>query len=284
MRYQSIYRPSLMNGKTILLTGAGSGIGRCTAHELASLGAKVLMVGRTACKLENVAAEIAEDGGQTAFATADIRDEDRVREVVAQFVAEHGPIHGLFNNAGGHFPSLLEKLSKRAWEAVVSTDLTGGFIVAREVFVQSMKANGGAIVNMSADMWGGWPGLGHSGAARQAMVSFTQTASVEWAQYGVRVNAVAPGLVASSGFDVNKPSHEVLEWARMTIPARRFATEAEISAVVVFLLSEAAAFVTGACYRVDGAASNNTNHPIPDHDRMKPFNGFHRAIQPKVFD
>lgn len=286
MPYQSIYRPGLMTGRSIIVTGAGSGIGRCTAHELAALGAKVLMIGRKVSKLETVAAEITQDGGQAAYASLDIRDEDGVRETVARLVAEHGPIHGLFNNAGGHFPSTLEALSKKGWESVVSTDLTGGFLMAREVFIQSMKAHGGAIVNMAADMWGGWPGLGHSGAARAATVNFTETASIEWAQYGVRVNAVAPGLVASSGLDFNDPSvvKGVLEQARLSIPAKRFATESEISAVVVFLLSEGASFVSGACYCVDGAASNNTNYPIPDHGRGASFNGFHRAVRPKVFD
>ncbi|MDY0012161.1 MAG: SDR family oxidoreductase [Rhodocyclaceae bacterium] len=286
MAYQSVFRPGLYQGRTILVTGAGSGIGRCTAHELAALGAKILMVGRQIPKLEKVAAEIAEDGGQATFAALDIRDEDGVRETVGRFVADHGPIHGLFNNAGGHFPSSLEKLSKKGWESVISTDLTGGFLMAREVFIQSMKEHGGAIVNMAADMWGGWPGLGHSGAARAAMVNFTETAAIEWAQYGVRVNAVAPGLVASSGLDFNDPAvvKGVLERARLSIPAKRFATESEISAVVVFLLSEAASFVSGACYRVDAAASRNTNHPIPDHRCSQPFNGFHRATLPKVFE
>ena len=95
----------------------------------------------------------------------------------------------------------LEAISAKGWEAVVNTNLTGGFLMARECYLQSMNKTGGSIVNIVADMWGSMPGMGHSGAARAGMVSFTETAAVEWAAKGVRVNAVAPGYIASSGMD-----------------------------------------------------------------------------------
>ncbi len=192
-RYASVLRPGLFAGQRHWVTGGGSGIGRCVAHELAALGATVVLSGRTAEKLERVAAEIAEDGGQAIIRAFDIRDEEAVKANVAEVVAQHGPVHGLVNNAGGQFPAPLMAISKRGFEAVVANNLTGGFLMMRELFLQSMQAHGGAIVNMTADFRNGMPGMGHSGAARAGMSNLTMTAAFEWAFAGVRVNAVAPG-------------------------------------------------------------------------------------------
>ena len=283
--YASIFKPDLFKGQTVIVTGAGSGIGRCTAHELASLGAHVVLVGRKQEKLDKVAAEIVEDGGQCSTHSLDIRDEEAVKAGVKKIVAERGPIHALVNNAGGQFPSPLMMISKKGWEAVVSNNLTGGFLMAREVFNQSMKKNGGAIVNMLADMWGGMPGMGHSGAARAGMLNFTETASVEWASFGVRVNAVAPGWIASSGMDQYDPifAKEVIPKLKHSVPAKRLGEEAEVSAAIVFLLSPGASYVSGACINIDGASSRNSRvFPLPEHGRSKPFQGFHRAVRPKA--
>ncbi len=201
MSYDSIFRPGLFDGQTIIVTGGGSGIGRCTAHELAALGAHVVLVGRKAEKLEKTAGEIVEDGGSVSWHACDIREEEAVKTLVANILAERGTIHHLVNNAGGQYPSPLASISQKGFETVLRTNLVGGFLVAREVFNQSMSKTGGSIVNMLADMWGGMPGMGHSGAARSGMENFTRTAAVEWGHAGVRVNAVAPGWIASSGMD-----------------------------------------------------------------------------------
>jgi citronellol/citronellal dehydrogenase len=283
--YNSIFKPGLFKGQNVIVTGGGSGIGRCTAHELASLGAHVVLIGRKQEKLDKVAAEIKEDGGACSTAIADIRDEDGVKNTVKQIVADRGQIHALVNNAGGQFPSPLMMINKKGWEAVVANNLTGGFLMAREVFNQSMKKTGGAIVNMLADMWGGMPGMGHSGAARAGMLNFTETAAVEWAQFGVRVNAVAPGWVASSGLDQYDPAFakDVITRLKHSVPLKRLAEEAEVSAPIVFLLSPAAAFISGACINIDGASSRNWRvFPLAEHDKSKPFAGFHRATKPKA--
>jgi citronellol/citronellal dehydrogenase len=104
------------------------------------------------------------------------------------------------NNAGGQFPAPLMAIGKKGFETVLATNLTGGFLMMRELYLQSMQAHGGAIVNMTADMWNGMPGMGHSGAARAGMANLTKTAAVEWAASGVRVNAVAPGWIASAAW------------------------------------------------------------------------------------
>ncbi len=290
--YQSVFAPGLLHGQVILVTGGGSGIGRCTAHELASLGAHVVLVGRNPNKLTATAQEIIGDGGQASWHSTDIRREDDVKAMIAQVVQQHGRIHGLVNNAGGQYISPLASTSAKGWQAVIDTNLTGGFLVARECFNQSMQQHGGAVVNIVADMWGSMPGMGHSGAARAGMVSFTETAALEWAAQGVRVNAVAPGYIASSGMDHYPPeAGPMLREMRNTVPQGRFGTEAETSAAIVFLLSPAASFISGSVLRVDGARpqmrmgwQQTVAQPdVQDRDAVKPFNGFHRAVTPKVF-
>jgi citronellol/citronellal dehydrogenase len=283
--YQSVFRPDLFKGQTMIVTGGGSGIGRCVAHELTSLGAKVVITGRKQEKLDKVLAEIREDGGDAVSYAFDIREEDTVKATIKQILAEQGPISALVNNAGGQFPSPLFAISKKGWDAVVTNNLTGGFLMAREIFVQHMKKNGGAIVNMLADMWGGMPGMGHSGAARAGMLNFTETAAVEWASSGVRVNAVAPGWVASSGMDQYDPTFakEVIPKLKGSVPLKRLAEEAEVSAAIVFLLTPGASFISGACINIDGAASRNSRvFPLVDHDKSKAYQGFHRAVRPKA--
>lgn len=279
LSYRSVFRPGLFADRTVLVTGGGSGIGRATAHELASLGATVVLLGRRQEPLEAVATEIRDDGGRADVHPLDIRDEARVREVAASVFDHHGTIHGLVNNAGGQFPAPLAKISTKGFETVVRTNLVGGFLMARETFERSMRHRGGAIVNIVADMWGGMPGMGHSGAARAGMVNLTETAAVEWAPSGVRVNAVAPGYIASSGLDTyDEPMRDFLRRLPQGVPLKRFGTEAEVSAAICFLLSDAAAFITGTTLRVDGGAPlADPVWPMPDHARSKPFEGFHRS-------
>jgi citronellol/citronellal dehydrogenase len=285
MPYRSVFRPGLFADQRIIVTGGGGGIGRCTAHELAALGAQVALIGRDTAKLAAVKREIEESGGATPSVYAcDIRDDETVTATVTAILEAHGRIDGLVNNAGGQFSAPLKTISRKGWDAVINTNLTGGFVMARECYTQWMEAHGGAIVNIIADMWHSMPGMGHSGAARAGMLNFTKTAAVEWACSGVRVNAVAPGWIASSGFDKYPESVKPLirSLPRM-VPLQRVGTEAEVSAAIVFLLSEAAAFISGSCIRVDGAAPNaRLNWSLPAHDRSKPFNGFHLATVPKV--
>ena len=252
-KYGSVFAPGLMAGKVMVVTGGGSGIGRCVAHELSALGAHVVLIGRKPEKLQTVLDEITQDGGSASSHVCDIRQEDAVKQTIAAIMAAHGRIDGLVNNAGGQYVTPLESISAKGWEAVVNTNLTGGFLMARECYVQSMSQYGGAIVNIVADMWGSMPGMGHSGAARAGMVSFTETAAVEWAHSGVRVNAVAPGPVETAMLTrFTGGSFEAKAGLLGMMPAKRGATPEEIAQTIVFLASDKARFLTGQSIAVDG--------------------------------
>ena len=282
--YRSVFRPGLFQGQVVWVTGGGSGIGRCVAHELAALGATVVISGRTQEKLDRVAAEIREDGGLCHTLAFDIRDEEAVKAGVAAVIARHGRVAGLVNNAGGQFPAPLLAISKKGFDAVVANNLTGGFLMMRELFNQCMQQHGGAVVNMTADFRNGMPGMGHSGAARAGMANLTATAAFEWAHAGVRVNAVAPGWIASSGMDTyGGAMKSLIPRLKQHVPLRRMGVEAEVSAAIVFLLSPAAAFITGVTLQIDGAASLGSEiFPLGSGSTSVPFDGFHRAVTPEV--
>ena len=285
MSYSSIFRDDAFANKTVIITGGGSGIGRCTAHELAALGAKTILLGRSQEKLDAVQNEIREDGGCAETYSLDIRDEALVAECITNILQDHGTVHGLVNNAGGQFPSPLEKISQNGFETVVRTNLVGGFLVAREVFKQCMKEHGGSIVNITADNFGGMPMMGHSGAARAGMANFTETAAIEWGQHGVRINAVAPGYIGSSGMDTYDQNiiKGIMQKAKDGTPLQRLGLEAEVSSAIVYLLSEAAAFITGVNLRVDGGAAQTLClWPMGSKSKAPEFDGFHRAIKPQV--
>ncbi len=285
MAYQSIFRADAFADKVIIVTGGGSGIGRCTAHELASLGAQVVITGRKIEKLEKVSQEILEDGGKVHFIVCDNRDEEQVKNMIAEVIEKFGKLDGLVNNAGGQFPSALESISANGFDAVVRNNLHSTFYLMREAYNQWMAKHGGSIVNMAADMWGGMPGMGHSGAARSGVDNLTKTASVEWGRSGVRVNCVAPGWIISSGMDNYSGDFAkfIIPSLAGNVPLKRMGTESEISSAICYLLSDAAAFVSGVTLRVDGAASQGTRmYPLADATNSQSFNGFHRAFIPDV--
>ena len=285
MAYNSVFAPGLFSDKVVIVTGGGSGIGRCIAHELAHLGANVVIVGRNQEKLDRVVSEIMEDGGKGTAMTCDIREEAQVGSVIDRTLEKFGSISGLVNNAGGQYRTEMKTISTKGFEAVVRNNLTGSFIFMREIYLRWMEANGGAIVNIIADIWNGWPEFAHSGASRGGVLTLTETAACEWAHSGVRVNSVAPGGIASSGFDTYPPEigPRLREYAAK-VPLPRYGTESEISAAVVYLLSPAAAYITGSCIRVDGGAPNLRQTWTRQYEpsNIPEFNGFHRAVQPEV--
>ncbi|PKO90581.1 MAG: 2,4-dienoyl-CoA reductase [Betaproteobacteria bacterium HGW-Betaproteobacteria-12] len=285
MPYNSVFKDGLFAGQVVIITGGGSGIGRCTAHELSALGATVAIVGRDPDKLATVKGEIEAEGGKVSTHVCDIREEEQVCATIDAVLAVHGRIDGLVNNAGGQYRKALKDISTKGFEAVVRNNLTGGFIFMRETYNRWMEAHGGNIVNITADIWNGWPNYAHSGASRGGMLNLTESAASEWAPAGVRINAVAVGGVASSGFDTYTPEaqREILKFPP-TIPMQRYGTVSEVSAAIVFLLSPGASFITGSCIRVDGGAPNARSCwiELKPHQKARAFNGFHLDSPPKL--
>lgn len=277
IKYNSIFRDNLFAGQTIIVTGGGSGIGRATAHELAALGAHVVIAGRTQAKLDRVQQEIEAAGGSVSTAVFNLRKEDEIKALIAGVLEARGAIHGLVNNAGGQFVSPAEFIRTKGWNAVIEANLTGTFLMCREVYNQYMNKHGGVIVNMLIEMWRGFPGMAHSAAARAGIENLTKTLAVEWAKSGVRVNAVAPGLIESSGLEnYGEEMRPFIEQAIKDIPMKRMGTESETAAAIVFLLSPGASFISGESIKIDGASSLwRKTWLLEDHDNApKPFDGF----------
>jgi len=285
--YRSGFRAGLFTGQTIFIPGGGGGLGRCIAHELAALGASLVLGGRTLEKLEKTRAEIQADGGRVLGCyTAELRDEIAVRDLVAMVLDTHGAFDGMVNAAGGQFPAQLKDLSLNGWNAVLHNNLTSYFLLAREAFNQCLADRGGSIVNIGADHDRGMPGMGHNGAARAGLSNLTYTAATEWAHAGVRVNCVIPGFIATTGLDrYPEADWPALKAIERHVPLRRHGTAAEVSAMVVFLMSEMAAYVTGAEFRVDGGFHNGSGGFLfrpPEPLRKQVYNGFHRDEPPRL--
>jgi citronellol/citronellal dehydrogenase len=248
---QRVFAPGIFAGQVAIVTGGGSGIGLATAQELARLGARVAICGRTVDKLEAARAQIA---GDVLAKACDIREPQQVEDFVRAVIAQWGRVDIVVNNAGGQFPSQAQHISPNGFLAVVKNNLVGTFHVCREVANQWMIAHGGGrIVNVIANIYRGFPGMAHTGAARAGVENLTMTLAVEWAQFGILVNAVAPGIILSSGTAQYPP--QLLERGVAETPLKRAGTCEEVAAAIVFLASPAAQYITGATLRIDGAQS-----------------------------
>lgn len=236
-------------GEIAVVTGGGGGIGGACARQLAERGSWVVVVGRTPGTLEAVAGAIERDGGRASTFPLDVRDVDRVNELATFVDAFDMPLTALVNAAGGQFVSSALDISPRGWSAVVDTNLTGTFLVCRALFGQLHRA-GAAVVNVVSNVWQrAAPKMAHSGAARAGVVSLTRTLALEWAPFGVRVNAVSPGLTDTPALRSVMPR---LEDHSTVVPLGRLATVEEVAGVICFLLSSAAGYVTGEVLCVDG--------------------------------
>jgi citronellol/citronellal dehydrogenase len=249
----SIFRPGLFAGQVAIVTGGGSGIGLAIAETLGELGAKVAICGRTSDKLERAKARL-EAQGVTLFASpCDIREPDQIASFVGAVGQTLGSASVLVNNAGGQFPTNAESLTAKGWDAVVRNNLSGTFYMTQAVATRHMlPKKKGRIVNIIANIARGFPGMVHTGAARAGVENFTKTLAIEWAEHNIQVNAIAPGVIKSSGTDQYPP--ELLELTRQRTPMKRIGTPEEVAELVGYVASDAAWFVTGETWYIDGGA------------------------------
>ena len=242
-----------LTGKTVLVTGGSRGIGEGIVRGLLEQGASVVLNYTTSKeRAETIADEYGRERCLPVQAHMD-RVEDLER-LWKEAVAWKGRIDVLVNNAGGQFPSPAKLISPKGFEAVVRNNLLGTFNVTSAVANQAMiPQRKGRIINVIANVVRGFPGMAHTGAARSGVDNLTKSLAVEWAPYGIQVNAVAPGTIRSTGTDRYPP--ELVVKAEQQTPAGRLGSPAEVSHLVTFLASDAADYVTGSTFYIDGGAS-----------------------------
>jgi len=254
MANHSVFAPNLFRDRVAIVTGGATGIGLAIAEELVQLGAHLVIASRKAARLTTAARGLGADYGREVVPiVCNIREREQVDALFDATLARFGRVDFVVNNGGGQFASPAASITEKGWRAVIDTNLTGTWQMCQAAGQKWMLEHGGKIVNIVADMWRGFPGMVHTGAARAGVVNLSQTLAIEWASHGVRVNCVAPGIILSTGMH-NYPAG-VIERAIATIPVRRLGRAEEVAGAVSYLLSPAGDFVTGATLRVDGGAS-----------------------------
>ena len=251
-----MFAPDLLAGKVIIVTGGGTGLGKSMARRFGELGAKLVLTSRKREVLDATAAELAAAGvAEVLVAPADVRVPDEVDAMVKASVDRFGKIDVLVNNAAGNFLQMTEKLSPNAFNTVVDIVLRGTFHCTLSVGKQLIaQGTGGTILSIVTPYaWTGSAYVVPSACAKAGVLAMTRSLAVEWAAYGVRVNAIAPGPVPTEGaFSRLMADPSMEETAKNRVPLKRFGTPLEIADAAVYLLSEGAAYVTGDCLTVDG--------------------------------
>lgn len=241
-------------GKNVLITGGASGIGRATALRMAAEGAFVLVCDRNREKGEKVLHEIKERSDKAEFLEVDTTDEQRMRESIAFVVKEQGSLDVLFNNAGvGGQEKKLHELTEAEWDTVVDINLKGVFFGIKHAVPTMMKQGKGAIINTSSVL--GFKGKKRSGpynASKGGLVTLTKNAALEYGRYGIRVNAVAPGVIDTPIVDTWRKDERKWEIISQTNALGRLGQPEEVAEAVLFLASDQASFITGETLMVDG--------------------------------
>ncbi|GAC1654900.1 MAG: 2,4-dienoyl-CoA reductase [Vulcanimicrobiaceae bacterium] len=246
--------PSFFAGKTVLITGGGSGLGRAMAISFAANGATVCVVGRRQEALDETVRAIAEQGGKAFGLSADVRDAARIAEVVDETVSRTARLDVLINNAAGNFVAPSEALSPNGFKAVVDIVLNGTFYCSRAAFPHLEKSRGSILNIIAAYAWSGEPGAVHSACAKAGVLAMTRTLAAEWGRFGIRCNAIAPGPIHTEGTDKNLWSVAgVVDAVQEQIPLGRLGEPEDVAKAALWLCSDDASWVSGAALPVDGA-------------------------------
>ena len=267
MTQLSVFRDGLLDGQVAVVTGGGTGIGLGISTLLARLGAHVVIASRKPEHLEAALAQLRDAGGKASAIQLDVRDPERVKAAIDAVATEHGRIDLLVNNAAGNFYVPSAEMSANAWRSVIEIDLHGTFFCSQAVFPVMQRQGGGRIVSISMTLhYRGWPLMAHATAAKAGVDALTRTLALEWAPFGVRVNAIAPGPIPTEGVrkaftpppgstgatDAFAVDRQMEDYARKAIPLGRWGTPHDIAQMVAFLASPAGDWITGSILVVDG--------------------------------
>jgi citronellol/citronellal dehydrogenase len=251
-----IFAPGLLDGRVCVVSGAGTGLGKATALELARLGAVVIGCGRRSEPLEETAAEIASLGGRAESEPLDIRDEEAVRRLFDGVLERHGRLDVLVNIAGGQFLSPAEGISPKGFRTVIELNVVGTWLMTHAAATKAFIPQGdGKVVSVTLSPHNGMPGMVHSGAARAAVENMTRTLSIEWSRFNVKLCAVAAGQFDTEVLRTKYP-RAVAENVHRTVPLGRLGTPEEMAWLVAYLASPAGDFFSGAVLTIDGARDN----------------------------
>jgi citronellol/citronellal dehydrogenase len=251
-----IFAPGLLDGQVCVVSGAGSGMGRATAIELAALGATVIGCGRREEPLAETVAAIEGVGGKAEYESLDIRDEEAVDKLFDGVLERHGRLDLLVNNAGGQFMSPAEAITPKGFRTVIELNVEGTWLMthaaATKIFIPQES---GKVISVTLSPHNGMPGMVHSGAARAAVENMMRTLSIEWARFGIKLCAVAPGQFGTETFRTKYPKI-VTDNVERSIPAGRVGEPEEMAWLIAFLASPAGDFFSGAVLTIDGARDN----------------------------
>lgn len=257
---RNVFAPDLFKGQSTIVTGGGTGIGLAIARMLGELGANVLIASRTEENLRQAVEDLRETShGQVEYCVTNIRDFEAVKAMYARAEELFGRIHIVVNNAGGQFAARFEDISVNGFRAVVELNLMGTFHSCKVATEHMKPRGGGKIINIVNDYCfdRGAPEFAHSGAARSGVVNLSYTLALEMAPYGITVNVVSPGLIDSGAFAKYYGEEKYGDWldrCLVTVPAHRFGESEEVAALVAFVASPAADYLTGVALRLDGGA------------------------------
>jgi citronellol/citronellal dehydrogenase len=247
-----MFQQDIFKGKTVLVTGGGTGIGYSITEMFLKFGAEVVIASRKIEKLEKALEKLSELGNCKAFAL-DIRNVESIENLAIFIKDKFGKLDILVNNAGGQFPSPAENISENGWNAVINTNLNGTWFMTQTMFKHFFQPQkSGTIVSIIVDIYRGFPGMTHTGAARAGVDNLTKSLAVEWAKHNLRINAVAPGIIKSTGLE-NYPE-EMVKGISKNIPMKRLGTTEEVAYLVAFLASPMASYITGETVYVDGGS------------------------------
>ncbi len=248
-----VFREGLLEGRVCVVSGAGAGLGRETALELARLGAAVVGCGRRAEPLAETAELAAGLAGSFAYETLDIREEEPVDAFFDSVLERHGRLDVLVNNAGGQFLSPAEAISPKGFRTVIELNVTGTWLMTHAAATKAFIPNGGGkVISVTLSPHNGMPGMVHSGAARAAVENMMRTLAVEWARFGIRTAALAAGQFATETL-LTKYPQEVVENLSHSVPLGRLGRPEELAWLVAYLASPAGDFHSGATITLDGA-------------------------------